>query len=421
MTKKIRDNPSIQELASITEPASKIFHFLDKIPFFYRCFPKLNEVKEEFRGIEEQMYLCDLPDQFNSTFAEHGWIAYDSMPLDVMKESIKLAKEVNLEQALNYMVNSYNEKSIDHIILRAKSRDHFEKRVRLLNLAKKDYLAERYHACIPLLLSLIDGLAGDISKHVGFFAENSNFELFDSIVGHRSGLPFLKTIMNTSGKMTNEEAIYTPYRNGILHGRALNFDNKTNAAKCWMTLACLIDWADGFANPKQPKETISLIDSLRQLGETRKITERIDIWTPRSFPADTDWTKVTREQLTHDLPEYVLLDFMEYWQKKQWGKMVPLLQHCLYQHPGQAALEVKNDYSKVILDDFTLLEVKDDTPAITDVKLDLSILRNEIKHKVSVRLIYIDQKGLPLLRGELNGKWSIIQNGFSSILYPSTE
>ena len=422
MTHKIRDNPSIQELTSMVEPLSKIFYFIDKVPILYKYLPKFYEVSKVFKGIEQQIYLCDLPDQFNSTFAEYGWIGYDSMPLDVMKESIKLANEVNLEEALNYLMNSYDEKSIEHIILRAKSRDHFEKRVRLLNLAKEDYLAARYHACIPLMLSLIDGLSGDVSKHVGFFAEKSDFELFDSMVGHHTGLPFLKVIMNTTRKVTNEETISTPYRNGILHGRELNFNNKINAAKCWMLLDCIIDWADGFTSPKNPEKEISLIESLNSLNETNKLTERINLWSKRKFDNDINWTILSKTQVPSNTPEYILLSFMESWQKAHWGKLVPLLLHCFNTSNKQIVKEIKDDYSPITLISFSILTVEDISPAKTDISMKVHIVKNNLssEKELQISLVYADKNGFPLLRGEPNGKWGIIQNGFSSILFPSS-
>ncbi|WP_234964988.1 hypothetical protein [Acinetobacter johnsonii] len=114
----------------------------------------------------------------------------------------------------------------------------------MLELLKLDYQAGRYHACIPLLLALIDGLANDISAHVGFFAGKTDLELFDSITAHETGLPFLKTIMNSSRTTTTTKEISIPYRNGILHGRDLNFANKEVASKCWWVLASLIEWSD---------------------------------------------------------------------------------------------------------------------------------------------------------------------------------
>lgn len=54
----------------------------------------------------------------------------------------------------------------------------------------------------------------------------------DSIAAHETGLKALARIMGRGRNRTNEEIISVPYRNGILHGRDLAFDNKVVAAKC---------------------------------------------------------------------------------------------------------------------------------------------------------------------------------------------
>jgi hypothetical protein len=77
-------------------------------------------------------------------------------------------------------------------------------------LAKVDYLAKRYHACISLLLSLTDGLVNNISKHVGLFAENSDMTAWDSIAAHETGLQSLAKILGRGRNKTNEDDITIP-------------------------------------------------------------------------------------------------------------------------------------------------------------------------------------------------------------------
>lgn len=91
----------------------------------------------------------------------------------------------------------------------------------------------RYHACVPLLLSLLDGVVDDTSGRVGFFAKGSDLVVRDSIAAHETGLTVLAEIMTKTRRKTNENPCSIPYRNGILHGKELAFDNKIVAAKCW--------------------------------------------------------------------------------------------------------------------------------------------------------------------------------------------
>ena len=260
MTKKIKDNESVKPLADMAKFFKNGFEIIDRLPFIYNHLPKLKSFREQFSEIEKQMPIFDLPDNFNDLFAKNGWIFHASLNQTILEESINLGQTGKLKDAHQLLVNSVDESYIDLILLRCRTREHFKQRLELLQLIKIDYLAERYYACIPLLLALIDGLANDISKHIGFFTENLELELFDSMTAHSSGLPFLKKIMNASRTKTNQEEINIPYRNGILHGRDLNFNNKEVASKCWWALTSLIDWADEKKIDKKPEDPISFTD-----------------------------------------------------------------------------------------------------------------------------------------------------------------
>lgn len=194
MTKKIKDNESVKPLADMTKFLKGGFEIIDKLPVLYSQLPKLKSFREQFSEIEKQMPIIDLPDNFNDLFAKDGGICHASLSQKVLEESINLGNTEKLKEAHQLLINSVDESYVDLVLLKCRTREHFNQRVELLQLIKIDYLAERYYACIPLLLALIDGLANDISKHIGFFTENLELELFDSITAHSSGLPFLKKL-----------------------------------------------------------------------------------------------------------------------------------------------------------------------------------------------------------------------------------
>jgi len=93
------------------------------------------------------------------------------------------------------------------------------------------------------LLSIIDGITNDIDHEFGFFTKHSDMIIEDSIVGHQTGLQAIQKIVNQARKTTSLEQIKIPFRNGILHGRDVNYGNKVVAAKCWNILFALRDWA----------------------------------------------------------------------------------------------------------------------------------------------------------------------------------
>lgn len=77
---------------------------------------------------------------------------------------------------------------------------------------------------------------------------------WDSIAAHETGLQTIASLFSESRNKTNDEVITLPYRNGILHGRELAFDNKLVAAKVWATLFAIKDWSVAFSNKPNENE-----------------------------------------------------------------------------------------------------------------------------------------------------------------------
>lgn len=217
-----------------------------------------NEQKQLKKRYRE---LLMLPDKFNDYFSNYCWIAHDYFDDNIMKEAISIyEKSKNIEEVDIYLSNEYDENSISKFIeqIKVSKNLHLENlpyniatlfikyfldRLEIIELAKDDYLNEKYYSCIPLLLLVIDGITNDIDHEFGFFNDNINMIIENSIVGHRTGLQNIKNIVTQSRKKTTIESITIPYRNGILHGRDINYGNKIVAAKCWHILFALRDWA----------------------------------------------------------------------------------------------------------------------------------------------------------------------------------
>lgn len=205
--------------------------------------------------------LLMLPDKFNQYFSNYCWIAHDYFDDNIMKEAISIyEKNKNIEEVDICLSNEYDENSIIKFIEQIKIFENtylenlpynigtlfikcFLDRLEIIELAKDDYLNEKYYACIPLLLLVIDGITNDIDHEFGFFNDNINMIIENSIVGHSTGLQNIKNIVTQSRKKTTIEPITIPYRNGILHGRDINYGNKIVASKCWHILFALRDWS----------------------------------------------------------------------------------------------------------------------------------------------------------------------------------
>ncbi|WP_412499888.1 hypothetical protein [Shewanella chilikensis] len=421
--KKIIDNPTSAELLKQFEAFESLEALYKAFPFARRLFPKMEDAFNEFKKIKKQAEILKVPDQFNERFASLGWIAYESMNMEVMQKAINIHDTEGKGAAEKFLADSYDEETLKWGILRFNGNRDFRKRIRLTELARDDYLAGRYHACTPLLLSLLDGLVNDVSKHVGFFAENVDLTAWDCIAAHESGLQTLASILTKGRNKTNEDAISIPYRNGILHGRELAFDNKVVAAKCWATLFAARDWAgaldDGKKEPK-PKEEVSWKQLFKQISETNLMKKSIEEWKPR-ISEDIPYLPFEGDvsNLPENTPEHAVAVFLDHWCNKRFGPIADALLYFTDTPKGKKSGMARQDFGRHVPVSFKVLGVDDQAAAVTHVitELHFEVDGNEKLKEVSVRAIYQDLENNPSVRSMPGGHWRIVQNSFTDIIY----
>ncbi|MDG4868677.1 hypothetical protein P8631_11760 [Guyparkeria sp. 1SP6A2] len=422
-TKKIIDNPTNAELLKQFEAFETLEALYKDFPFARRLFPKVEDAFNEFKKIKKQAEILKVPDQFNERFTSLGWIAYESMNVKVMQKAINIHDTEGKDAAEDFLADSYDEETLKWGVLQFNGNRDFRKRIRLTELARDDYLTGRYHACTPLLLSLLDGLVNDVSKHVGFFAEDVDLTSWDCIAAHESGLQTLASILTKGRNKTNEDAIYIPYRNGILHGRELAFDNKVVAAKCWAALFAARDWAgaldDGKKEPKQTEEE-SWRQLFKQISETNRMKKSIEEWKPRlsedipHLPFEGDVSN-----LPENTPEYAVAVFLDHWCNKRFGPIANALLYFTDTPKGKKSGMARQDFGRHVPVSFKVLGVDDQAAAVTHV---ITVLQFEVDgqekfKEVSVRSVYQDLENNPSVRSMPGGHWRIVQNSFTDIIY----
>ncbi len=425
--KRIADNASVAEMLELIQGVSAIENIWQAVPLFQEIFPRLSDFSGNLAELKEQFKILLLPDRFNELFAPSGWVAYESMSLEVMKHAIKRFEIHGLDAAEDYLVSTYGADALKLGILRFNGHDEFRKRIRLTELAKEDYLAGRYHACTPLLLSLMDGLANDVSRHVGLFADGADLTAWDCIAAHESGLQALVALMTKGRGKTNEEAISVPYRHGILHGRELAFDSRIVAAKTWAALFALRDWAGALAEGKKtPKEKQEPTwgELLKSFQKTQKTKHLLDAWKPRAkesfscLPCDG-----SPPSLPENSPERAVAEFMENWRLGRFAPLADALSHTYGMAMGKKAGEAKQDFGRHQVVSCQVVGVEDRTPACSTITIraTFSAEDNIFEEELNVSVSYQDEKGLPMCRLESGGKWALIQNSFRSVIYRNVQ
>ena len=171
----------------------------------------------------------------------------------------------------------------------------FAQRYDLIQHAFDDHFEGRYYASVPLFLIIIDGAVNDYTKSKGFFAEGTDVTAWDCLVGCSDGLTKMKGIFNKGRNKTNHDEIRLPYRNGILHGRDLNYCNEYVSCKCVALMFALADWmsmrdSEEKRRAKFEKESNPppISESLKKLKENALQREEINKWQPRQVIVGKD-------------------------------------------------------------------------------------------------------------------------------------
>lgn len=202
-----------EELPSI----EKMLKEIKLMSFFKFLMPP--EQRKRFEEIEERSKLFDEIAKFNERFSDIGWCAYDYMNVKLLERANKAFDEEGIEAAEKLLIEYYKTDVKDIVHKIKNSSNAFLIRSHLIEQFLNDHFSERYYSSVLLALVIIDGAVNDFTKEKGFFAEGTNVDAWDCLVGCSDGLAKLKTIFNKSRTTTNLEKITLPYRNGILHGR----------------------------------------------------------------------------------------------------------------------------------------------------------------------------------------------------------
>ncbi|TEW47644.1 hypothetical protein [Psychromonas algicola] len=211
---------------------------VDNLINAYNAFDILGLMNDDLR---KDSALINVVKKFNSTFKGDAWVLNNYLPFDTCKDALLLAEKGDLDKANLTLIKGVT-KGIELFMLHLPSAEEFNDRSAILENAHDLYLQNNHTAAIPLLLIAMDGISNDIAN-LGLFAQNSDLKVWDSITQYEETFTYIQeNFLTKSRTKTNLEEIYLPYRNGILHGRDVNFSNSHVSAKCWNILFTLRTW-----------------------------------------------------------------------------------------------------------------------------------------------------------------------------------
>ena len=379
---------------------------------------ELAKVEEMGRSAEE---LASIPDRFNDLFAERGWIIYELLNLEVAKAAIKKAESGDIDGAETDLVNYYDNKIVERNISSMKSVEAFIPRWHLAQKALIDYREARYHACVPVVLALIDGIVNEAHEKgrgmkLGFFAENANLDAWDSISANSRGLRVLAGIFRKGRKKTTTEQITIPYRNGILHGMDLGYDNKMVAAKAWAALFSIRDWAmkaeQGLLDPQPPEKPITWSQVIKQISENEVESRKLQEWKPRVFKLGEDIPATGGpDNYEKGTPERKLVEFLSNWKKAKPDYRIMANCVLLNSRDNKMAMpaRIRKIYNSKHLQSFEFTGIRDTASARTVIQANLVYEEsgNQVKKGVEFIMINNGSDGKPAAHGP-ESHWFIL-------------
>ncbi|GCE46261.1 hypothetical protein EI42_03133 [Thermosporothrix hazakensis] len=400
------------------------YNSVHDLPSFVELSNQLNALKlvsiflppderTKLKQLEAQIKeLGDTVDNFYTLLGDRHWIFHDS--LNVEKVRGILAHNTSAEDAERQFIALYTDPEfLDFAIMRCNRFEALRKRMRLIEKARDDYFAERYYACIFLLLSVADGFVNELdSEHRGLHTRSEEeLGAWDSPISHHKGIAnvhrtFLKTI-----SVTRTEPVYELYRNGIMHGTVLDFDNIVVASKAWNMLFAVVDWATAKKKAEMPKPPQkSFRETIHQMIETEKDKKLLGEWSSYVLHAG--------EPGFEDDPAFVACTaYLAAWKAKNYGKMSKFLSNMVVAYHRENAMpkRVSDDYKPHALEEFEVLSLNHETASVCNIEVKTKIASRK-EHIATLRWLYEDKNGKVTLLSKGDGEWKLLTWGVAFFL-----
>lgn len=415
---KIADNPTAKEIRVMLPLVAFLGSaagFAAKMGIKRKAMAKFKSAADELMASAD---ILELPDRFNAAFADQGWIATGSLACDVMRMAVELHDSGKLKEAESAILEWFIEDNIRlFAITRARRFHAADLRNEQLDEALRLYLEERYMAAVPLILIACDGFASDVSG-ISPFEKNADLTCFDSITGHQTSLPALMKLFVQGVRKSTDAELDIPKRHGILHGRSLGYANKIVCAKAWLLMVALVDWAIDKASEEarieehRRKENTSLRDTLERSRRIQNDKEMIEAFRPSEsagpFTGPYD----------ADTAEYAVLEFMEGWKKRNFGRMAKHSVNLTKKQANKMAGELRNMAELVMLDEYHIIRIRQSTVARCDVRVRIraKMLTNPVAGEFNMFLIRYTADGHIAMPSDQDCIWAVQQSCIYNVM-----
>lgn len=401
------------------ESLNKLKDEMKAMRFLSFLLPK--EKRADFQKIEKQLKEIEMTiSLFNRYFSDLGWCAYDSMNMPLAKEAISKYESSGASAGEEVLLNYYKIDVKDIVHWLKNKAEPFAQRYDLIQKAFEDHFSGRYYASVPLFLIIVDGAVNDYTKSKGFFAEGTDISAWDCLVGCSDGLAKMKELFNKGRNKTNLDEIYLPYRNGILHGRDLNYGNEFVSCKCVSLMFAVADWMNmkdseevRKAKFEKEKNPPPISESLKKMKENAIEREEIGQWKRRIVIVGKDIpSKPTLEDCENHKYIIPIINLFDAWKSQNYGRLSVYLKNLFSYEKSEKkrAGECRQLFSGKAFSSFEIKEIEECACSLTRilVQADWDANGKHYSEPLEFGCMYQDEDEKPALPWRENGAWCLI-------------
>ena len=407
--------PTIQEQVDQVRNFGRFISLLRPLIRFGIGGERLKNIVDSVRDIGHQMDdLVELSNTFHIAFSEQGWLWSESTNVEIAKAALGYHESGCLSEAEEILASEFEGGHLDFVIMRMCQLQPFSLRREQLKEALALTSEGRFIASVPLLLIVADGVVTD-EFGKSFFAEGSDLEEVNSFAGQPDALPELIREICRTRRRTSRDSLDFPYRNGIIHGRDLGYDNHMVNAKCWSLLRNLADLirARRSEDTLQPEPQPSIREVLADHVRNQEFRRRIEEWLPRL--EDNRHIQISAEVLPSMVegePETDLAQFLIAWKAGNYGRMAEATIDDEGRSVNGRAGAIREMMRDSKLVDAVITRVTDIAAAVTEVSVDLTFRsgKHSYYRQFDFRMICHSVSGETGIHGEENTYWRLFPN-----------
>jgi len=377
---------------------------------------KITEIEPQYEQMRQQLLeFTEYPRKFNEYFSDDGWLAHDSLNFDVLKRAVDVYETEGKDRAVTILLDHYGADQVAERLFFFNHVAELRVRRKFINFALAEHREGRHYSAIPLLLMVIDGAMND-ALGKGFHASDITLDVWDSPMVADGAIYKIKEIFQKGRKKTRIEPIDIPYRNGILHGLDLGYDQPIVTAKSWCFLFVVRDWLVSKKSEAERRKAFqeeTRVPSLRELAaklaDTSRLREAIEAWRPRSISPDYIKSVNNSSAAADGFPECVVLEFLAFWKKRNYGCMASLFSRKTAENPKTYAREVRQQFEQSAVERYSIKRIADKAPAISEIDVEISHGDDGSNATYwTFRLIRENEKGDPMPANLTGGRWQIV-------------